>query len=450
MGISQRIAYDLLKLLFGVGLRIFYRRLSLEGDDYRRTKGPFIVVSNHPNTLMDALIVAVHLKQRIGFLGNASLFRHPVSASLMRFFSVIPIYRKQDLQEGESMDDNERSFQKAHEHLNAGGAFLVFPEGTSIKGRKLRDIRTGTARIGLGYEFAEHFGGGLKILPVSINYSSSTRFRSEVHVNFNPPIIVSEYRNLHEQDPREAVRKLTEEISERLTGGLVSLEDEGQERMFSQIMDLLISDPSAKGLSATNRFRLEKKISTNLAELVRNSPESYKALQSELEQWNAMTDQLAVRIQTLGRINSRISLMIKILNQVLALGLSLPVWLVGIMTSYLPYRLTGWLPKKIVNDIEYHAPVAMVLGMLIFPCLYGIEAGCIWLFAPADWSGGWFFMLWLLLPVCGWLTLHAITAGRNLRAMLQLLFLIGTKGGFHVRLVQEQSELRKKVYGLTK
>lgn len=85
----KKLAYYYLRFWFRICLRLFYRRLTVHGREHRNLKGPFIVTSNHPNTLIDALIVGIELRQRIGFLGNASLFRDPKMAAIMHFLGVI-------------------------------------------------------------------------------------------------------------------------------------------------------------------------------------------------------------------------------------------------------------------------------------------------------------------------------------------------------------------------
>ena len=113
----QKLVYHILKFLFRVVLRLFYRRMTVNGRVHKNIKGPFIVISNHPNTLIDALIVGTTLRQRIGFLGNATLFRNKKLGAVLAFLGTIPVYRKEDLLPGETTGKNDEVFQKAYDYL---------------------------------------------------------------------------------------------------------------------------------------------------------------------------------------------------------------------------------------------------------------------------------------------------------------------------------------------
>ena len=69
------LLYRFLRMLVRVTLRIFYKEFFVLGREKLPSEGPIIMVANHPNTLMDPLIVASLLKQRAGFMGNGSLFQ---------------------------------------------------------------------------------------------------------------------------------------------------------------------------------------------------------------------------------------------------------------------------------------------------------------------------------------------------------------------------------------
>ena len=126
---------------------------------------------------MDPLLVASLAEQRIGFVANAGLFTNRLLRPFLRYFHAIPIYRKKDVAPGEKRD-NAEAFSKCHEYLATGGTFLIFPEGSSLYELNLREIKTGTARIALSYEASKGFAGGLRILPVALDYSDAIQFRS--------------------------------------------------------------------------------------------------------------------------------------------------------------------------------------------------------------------------------------------------------------------------------
>jgi glycerol-3-phosphate O-acyltransferase/dihydroxyacetone phosphate acyltransferase len=131
--------------------------------------------------------------------------------AIFRFFHIIPIIRKSDIKKREIIS-NEDAFAKCHEYLSEGRTFLVFPEGTSYYELKLREIKTGTARIALSFEDLNDFKGALRILPIALDYSDAVDFRSSIVVIINEPIIVENYKKQYALDMIKAVTELTEEI----------------------------------------------------------------------------------------------------------------------------------------------------------------------------------------------------------------------------------------------
>lgn len=131
--------------------------------------------------------------------------------AVFRFFHIIPIIRKSDIKKGEIIN-NKDTFAKCHEYLSEGRTFLIFPEGTSYYELKLREIKTGIARIALSLEDLNNFKGALKILPIALDYSDAVDFRSSIVVIINEPIIVENYKKQYALDMIKAVTELTEGI----------------------------------------------------------------------------------------------------------------------------------------------------------------------------------------------------------------------------------------------
>ena len=85
---------------------------------------------------MDPLIVASITNTRIGFVGNAGIFSNKALASVLRYFHVIPVYRRKDVLSGEKPDNNA-AFYKCHQYLSEGDSYYEL---------KLREIKTGSTR----------------------------------------------------------------------------------------------------------------------------------------------------------------------------------------------------------------------------------------------------------------------------------------------------------------
>ena len=105
--------YAFIKVLVRISTAVFFKKIVVAGRANMPERGPAIIVANHPNTLMDPLLVALLAEQRIGFVANAGLFSNSFLVAFFRHFHVIPIFRKKDVAPGEK-PDNAHAFAQCH------------------------------------------------------------------------------------------------------------------------------------------------------------------------------------------------------------------------------------------------------------------------------------------------------------------------------------------------
>jgi len=128
--------YRVIKFIFKIALRIYFRAFKVINREVIPAKGPLIVVANHPSTFMDPIIAASLLKQKVNFIAKGTLFKGKFKNWWMRNMAYsIPVHRKQDNPGNAAM--NTDMFEFCFKHLESNGTLILFPEGTSIKERKL-------------------------------------------------------------------------------------------------------------------------------------------------------------------------------------------------------------------------------------------------------------------------------------------------------------------------
>lgn len=429
------VLYLFLRLLVRATLRIFYKEFSVNGRERFPRKGPMIVVANHPNTLMDPLVVASLLHQQVGFMGNGSLFRNKALGKLLRFFNVIPVYRKQDIRPGETID-NQDNFEHAREWLGKGGTILIFPEGTSFAEKKLRELRTGASRIALSFEKSRDFKGGLVVMPATLNYSAPTRFRTRLRIDVGTPIPVRNFADLHAQDEAAAMRALTEAQREQMAERMVILEDKSQERMHGQILRLHREwfHPQ-KGMPA---LKAEMELADRIRDAKAIDPAAIDRLQVHLDQWFAMMDRLQISEGFFKRRFRKWNAGLLWGMQFLLLILGSLPYLLGLLTNWTPYWFPGWIAPKISDEVEYHAPTMMVIGMFLFPIWYGLILLTLCLLGVGGW---WLLAIGAALPILGAFALYYERQMEHWEGLSSLLLLKGRKKSLVERLDEERNIL---------
>jgi glycerol-3-phosphate O-acyltransferase/dihydroxyacetone phosphate acyltransferase len=118
---------------------------------------------------------------------------------------VIPVYLKAD--DRAKMDRNEEMFAACDQAFDRGQLVGIYPEGATHAEAHVQRIKTGAARIALGYE--SQAPGRLTVVPVGLNFEARKRFRGRVLVSFGEPVAVSSYLAVYREEPGKALRALT-------------------------------------------------------------------------------------------------------------------------------------------------------------------------------------------------------------------------------------------------
>jgi len=366
--------YQIFKFIFKVALRVYFREYKVINKEIIPDKGPLIIVANHPSTFMDPIIVASLLKQQVCFIAKGTLFKGKFKNWWMRNMAFsIPVHRRQD--DPALSSKNKDMFEHCFSHLETKGTLILFPEGTSIKERKLREIKTGAARIALGAEARNEFKLGVKILCIGINYTDPQLFRSDVWINVEDVIEVKDYALAYLKNDRDAVIQLTEDIKSTLEKNLILIDNEEEDQFIRNVETLykneLVSqfnlDPKWHGFPITKGIEQAVKhfdgLDNNWTSDIRKRVNQY---------FNQLkTFQLKDRFLTPGGKKQSPSLSMQIL-QALLLLLGLPFYLYGLIVNYLPYLVPGRVAKVMTPFAAFRGPIKMTVGIFSFGLFYGL------------------------------------------------------------------------------
>jgi 1-acyl-sn-glycerol-3-phosphate acyltransferase len=174
-------------------------------------QGPLLIAANHPNSFLDAIILATLFKHPVYSLTRGDAFKGKKITRILASLNMLPVYR---ISEGaENLDNNYFTFNVCQKIFREGGIVLIFSEGRCINEWHLRSLKKGTARLALS---AWQQNIPLKILPVGINYSSFRTFGKNVFLNFGS-IINKEDINVDLSDGK-AVNEFNVKLQEQLQG----------------------------------------------------------------------------------------------------------------------------------------------------------------------------------------------------------------------------------------
>ena len=364
--------YTFLKFLMRISLRAFFRNLQVKGLENLPHDGPLLIVSNHPNTIMDPIVIACSINREVFFLAKAEVFKSPVAKWLLPKFNMIPVYRHQD--DPALVKNNDQTFAKCYEHLKKNNSILIFPEGVSLTDRKLKKIKTGTARIGLGAEAANDFKLGVKIVSIGLNYSDHHRFQSDLFINIDEPIVVANYRDEYLLDEFKTVNKLTDEIRLRLENQIVAIEDAEVDHLVKNIETIyksqLFKDLGYSPKIKEHDFLVTKAINEQVQYFINHQPERVIKIKNNIETYFKSLDRIELSDRVLKKFPGKGSLTVTTLLSAFYMIIGLPIFVYGFATNFIPFKLSALITRKIVSR-DYYGSVAMLLGTLLFGLFYG-------------------------------------------------------------------------------
>lgn len=377
------IIYQFLKLVTRTCFWVYYPRTTVLNRQNFRFNRPTILVSNHPNTLLDPLHAAVRVPMIVHFLANASLFSSPFLKWFFSTFFCIPVERPQDV--GGRKIDNKEAFRQASDFLGTGGCLYIAPEGTSFKGRRVRPLRTGAARIALDAEDNQGFGLGLSIMPVGLTYEASNCFRSRLTIYAGEPIWIKGYEALYRQDAFQAARQLTDDLEETLRSLVIHTRDEEEDRLAARLESLM---RNSKPVTEPVHFARTQYLIAQLRDWQERSPAEAIQFRQEVGSYFNNLDEQRTEDRALARPPRPLWL------HFTGLVILFPVFLHGLVHNFLPAFIPVGLARRLKLDVEYNSTLKILAGLITFPLFYYLQYKLIyWLY---DWQTALVYVLTLL------------------------------------------------------
>lgn len=254
-------------------VRFYYPRIEIEGAERLPADGPVLLIANHPNSLIDPVLLGVVAKRPVRLLAKAPLFEVPVFGAILRASGMIPAYRGAD--DPKAVKRNLDSLAAAARALaETGGVLGIFPEGKTHDALRLAQVKSGAARLALQALAAG--AKNLRVVSVALNYERKEKFRSAVWIRVGEPVDVVAWLAEHGGEEHAAMRALTPELDRRLRRDLIDLDDPAWENLLDDVEWLLPRRASraAAGLAA---LRVRKQVADALNYFHRADPERAQA-----------------------------------------------------------------------------------------------------------------------------------------------------------------------------
>jgi 1-acyl-sn-glycerol-3-phosphate acyltransferase len=394
--------YQLLRSAARVALQWYYSDVIVQGRARIPVDGPVLLVANHPNALVDAMLVASSVDRRVLLTAKATLFEHPLLAPLLGAVGVVPLRRAKDEHDTPRRDGtagrNDDAFRMVTDAFRHGRVVLVFPEGISHDEPSLAQLKSGAARMALG---AREAGvRAMHILPMGLVFEEKERPRSRVLVRVGEPIDLDAWCASQPQFDATALTREIDAGLRRVTLNFATAESAARAVRVARALAAFTEEAGSVGTGEdfASRAELAARVETATEALGTAPP----ALVGAADAFTARLDALETRLTARGvaladsRISLRVPHGVRFVLRESALSLfALPIALLG--------RVTHWLPISFARALAMRSPATrtsrdqpamrtIVIALATLLCWYALLAVVLTL-----WLGGIAAAVWLVV-----------------------------------------------------
>lgn len=374
-------------------LRVFFRKMEVTGIENVPEEGGGLVISWHPNALVDAALILIFFPRKIVFGARHGLFGWPLLGRLMRALGTVPVYRQQDFP-GDDDDARRAANQKSLDALAdavAGGAFCaLFPEGDSHDEPAPTELKTGAAR--LYYRATELTAADAPppvILPIGLHYDKKRVLGSNALVAIHPPLELSS--ELSEPPPPDAsydtkrarFRELTDELETTLHEVVHATESWERHHALHRVRKLMRAERAHRAGASLKRPDMKERVLAfsrlvaGYNERARTHPQEVEDLFDRVREYDEDLRELGMNDHELDappRLASPWLAAILLFQAVLVYLLLPPILILGYVAN-LPAALVVWaVAKSAARQHKDEASLKLVAGVIAFPLAWLVVA----------------------------------------------------------------------------
>ena len=453
--------YRVLRFFARISVRKFFRRIEVEGIENVPASGPVLLAPNHPNAVVDALVVLMHLKRPVSLTAKSTLADIFLLGRVLKATNVILFHRKKDQAKGADPARNMDAIDQCRQRLDLGEAILIFPEGQSHSDPGLRPIRTGVARIALNCLQSGGVAADLLIIPVGLHFPEKDRFRSDVWVRFGPPLDprkwLVENQESDSHEPAEdltadLVANLTDEIEKRIRDLTLNFERRPDSVLLAWAADIL--EPGAQ---PPGRLGVEKSPVSRRLKLVKLLNEGYTKLKDDqadtISELRKRVRAYRLELRDLGIKPSEVYLQMPawrvarfILRELVIVIVGMPIAAWGVINHFIPIAIIRVMAVNFSPEKDKWASNVVFPTIVLIPFFYTVQILAAAYYLPFRWA----IVYAISLPISGLFAILYRDRVGNIWQRSRTFFLFLKDKGLRERLGQEGRSIIRKLNELGK
>jgi len=356
------------KLGYGIvrtGVRTFYKKYEVEGLENIPKNAGILFAINHQNAFMDPIVLSCQLNQNAYYLARADIFKNKLASKILKSIYILPIFRQRD--GVNTIVKNEATFNQCHEILDNNGYVLIFPEGNHNNQKKLRPIKKGIARIGLGAAEKNSFKKPYYIVPIGLDYSNHTKMGADLLINIDKPINLQDYYSNFKTDANSTINKLMADVKTKMEDLIVNIQSENYST-YTNLIWILNNEINSTTLKSS--LKNQQILVASIEKIEKTNTKVFEKLKDYSSFICSFLELNNMRPVHLHKNNSYPLLFISIT----LLTILFPIHIVGLLSNYMPYKIPELIVKKKIKDEHFHSSIKMSLGVILFILFWSLQS----------------------------------------------------------------------------
>lgn len=404
--------YTLFHFIFKTVIKLRFKSVNLNHQEFLDSRQPLIIVANHGNSFLDAILLAIVFERKLHFLARADVFNSKFKIWFLGKLNMMPIYRIRDGRD--VLKNNDLIFARCTQILQKNGAILIFPEGNCVVEKRLRNFKTGF--VNLAYEANVK---NLAVLPISLNYGSLKTLNTNVDLVFNDLIVIEDLK-LKNQDFVSFSKELLTRSKLAISNQMVKIINAFDEGFYNQIFTIIRNNVIRKECVFA-----QITASNYLENLKENDYKKFEKL--SLLSSTYFEDLMIFKVDDVA-INKQFSDAEELTYYVL-----LPFYYLGKLINVLPSLIVNSIVNKRIKELQFKNSVKLVLS----PFVYGVFM----LLAASFFGVSSHFTLLLFLLLFIIILIYAYTKN-VMDIFIQLIFI---KSKYLTNLKEKRAEILKVI-----
>lgn len=364
----------------------YYRRVTRRGLANIPKNKPVIFAANHQNSLIDPIVIATTNRFPVFFLTKSDVFKKPFIAKILYSLNMLPIYRERD--GADFKEKNVAIFNRCSQILAGNGRIIIFPEGSHNNQNRLRNLKKGIARIAL--QANRETEEDIWIVPVGLNYTNTRNKCADLLVSYGKAINATELINSKKDvvNENEVFHPLMSQLAEGMREEMLDYQIE----KFYGLYDFFISSIKRTRTTVKSKFIWDKQKSEKLTDFITANTSKASEMKAEVESVEEVCEKENLRAYLFNKTKHSLFL------PLLGLIVGFPIFVLGIITSYIPSIIPQQFLLNKIKDRQYDSSINMVLGGFLLFLFWVIQTIIIaWIT-----EGYWWMLYFVFCVIAAW------------------------------------------------